>query len=263
MGRATLMSAGPFVAGSHVKLTLILHCRDLRGIDDTGMLKIPWRTTSDMGKPQFDRPEADNYTTAEASNGANLDVWFDRLNIRPYANTFIVRVRPRLSARGRNPGEPCLRSPNRCFRRLRVLRATRAAGIRSDAGAGGKLEGNLAIARNRGRAFSLGDRRRRPLGQSDQDGLPNDQGGPHPDYGRRPEGARRLIEHCRRYVRPRLCGPGTRRCRPALDSCVGLASRASLLRILPKKGRGLRFDPGLTCASSPTARPARRLRHHR
>jgi hypothetical protein len=62
------------------------------GIDDTGMVKISWRTTSDMSKPQFDKPAAPNFTTVEASNGAKLDVWFDRLNIRPYANTLLIRV---------------------------------------------------------------------------------------------------------------------------------------------------------------------------
>src|SRR5207237_4960578 len=57
-----------------------------------GRMKVSWRTTSDMGKPQFDRPSADNYTTAEASNGAKLDIWFDRLNIRPFANTVLIRL---------------------------------------------------------------------------------------------------------------------------------------------------------------------------
>ena len=47
------------------------------------MLKISWRTTSDMAKPQFDKPQAPNFTTVEASNGAKLEFWFDRLNIRP------------------------------------------------------------------------------------------------------------------------------------------------------------------------------------
>jgi len=56
------------------------------------MVKISWRTTSDMSKPQFDKPAAPNFTTVEASNGAKLDVWFDRLNIRPYANTLLIRV---------------------------------------------------------------------------------------------------------------------------------------------------------------------------
>jgi len=62
------------------------------GIDDTGMLKVSWRTTWDFSKPQFDKPDAPKFTTVEASNGAKLEVWFDRLNIRPYANTLLIRI---------------------------------------------------------------------------------------------------------------------------------------------------------------------------
>src|SRR5580765_5133552 len=91
MGSATLTPSGPFVAGSHAELTLT-YTAGTFGIDDTGMVKISWRTTSDMSKPQFDRPTAPNFTTVEASNGAKLEVWFDRLNIRPYANTLLIRV---------------------------------------------------------------------------------------------------------------------------------------------------------------------------
>ncbi len=91
MGSITLAPSGPFVAGSFAELTLV-YTAGTFGIDDTGMMKISWRTTSDMSKPQFDKPQAANYTTVEASNGAKLEVWFDRLNIRPYANTLLVRV---------------------------------------------------------------------------------------------------------------------------------------------------------------------------
>src|SRR6516162_7372344 len=91
MGSIALHPAGSFVAGSHAALTLIYTAGKF-GIDDTGMIKISWRTTSDMAKPQVDRPAAANFTTVEASNGAKLDVWFDRLNIRPYANTLLIRV---------------------------------------------------------------------------------------------------------------------------------------------------------------------------
>jgi len=91
MGRIALDPPGPFVAGSHAELTLVYTAGKF-GIDDTGMLKISWRTTSDMSKPQFNQPSAANFTTVEASNGARLDVWFDRLNIRPYANTLLIRV---------------------------------------------------------------------------------------------------------------------------------------------------------------------------
>src|SRR5437868_4428348 len=91
MGFATLAPEGPLVAGSFSELTLV-YTAGAFGIDDAGMVKISWRTTSDMSKPQFDKPEAANFTTVEASNGAKLQVWFDRLNIRPYANTLLIRI---------------------------------------------------------------------------------------------------------------------------------------------------------------------------
>ena len=91
MGRIALSPAGPFIAGAHVELTLV-YTAGTFGIDDTGMVKISWRTTSDMSKPQFDKPQAANFTTVEASNGAKLEVWFDRLNVRPFANTLLIRV---------------------------------------------------------------------------------------------------------------------------------------------------------------------------
>ena len=91
MGSAVLTPPGPFVAGSFQELTIVYTAGKF-GIDDTGMLKISWRTTSDMSKPQFDRPAEANYTTVVASNGAKLEYWFDRLNIRPWANTILIRV---------------------------------------------------------------------------------------------------------------------------------------------------------------------------
>ena len=91
MGSIRLSPPGPFVAGSYAELTLV-YTAGTFGIDDTGMMKISWRTTSDMSKPQFDKPQAANFTTVEASNGAKLEVWFDRTNIRPYANTLLIRV---------------------------------------------------------------------------------------------------------------------------------------------------------------------------
>ena len=91
MGSATLGPSGPFVAGSHAELTLT-YTAGTFGIDDSGMLKVSWRTTSDMAKPQFTEPSAPNYTTVEASNGAKLEYWIDRLNVRPWVNTLLVRV---------------------------------------------------------------------------------------------------------------------------------------------------------------------------
>ena len=91
MGSIKLVTPGPFVAGSYAELVLV-YTAGTFGIDDTGMVKVSWRTTSDFSKPQFNRPEAANFTTVEASNGAKLEVWYDRLNIRPYANTLLIRI---------------------------------------------------------------------------------------------------------------------------------------------------------------------------
>jgi hypothetical protein len=91
MGSATLTPSGPFVAGTHEEFTLA-YTAGTFGIDDTGMLKISWRTTSDMAKPQFTQTAVPNYTTVEASNGAKLEYWIERLNIRPWVNTLMIRV---------------------------------------------------------------------------------------------------------------------------------------------------------------------------
>ena len=91
MGSASLTPSGPFVAGTHAEFTLV-YTAGTFGIDDTGMLKISWRTTSDMAKPQFTDPAAANYTSVVASNGAKLEYWIERLNIRPWVNTLLIRV---------------------------------------------------------------------------------------------------------------------------------------------------------------------------
>ena len=92
MGSIRLTPSGPFVAGSHAELTLTYTAGKF-GIDDTGMVKISWRTTSDMSKPQFDKPAVPNFTTVEASNGAILEVKYDgKMNIRPWDKTLFIRV---------------------------------------------------------------------------------------------------------------------------------------------------------------------------
>jgi len=91
MGTIKLLTPGPFMAGSYAELILV-YTAGTFGIDDTGMVKVSWRTTSDLSKPQFSKPDAPNFTTVEASNGARLEVSFDRLNVRPYANTLLIRI---------------------------------------------------------------------------------------------------------------------------------------------------------------------------
>ena len=70
MGAIRLATPGPFVAGSLQEVALVYTAGKF-GIDDTGMVKVSWRTTSDMAKPQFDKPQAANFTTVEASKAPN------------------------------------------------------------------------------------------------------------------------------------------------------------------------------------------------
>jgi hypothetical protein len=128
MGSAALTPLGPFVAGSHAELTLV-YTAGTFGIDDSGMLKVSWRTTSDMAKPQFTEPSAPNYTTVEASNGASLEYWVDRLNVRPWVNTLLIRVGRGFLRAGetltvrlgdRRQGSPGLRLQTNCEERFEL-----------------------------------------------------------------------------------------------------------------------------------------------
>src|ERR1700694_2728065 len=92
MGTATLSPADPVEAGSFQSFTLV-YTAGYFGIDDTGSIKIVHRFASDMGRPQWSPPQAANYTTVQASNGAVLDVIYDpKLNIRPWDKTLLIRV---------------------------------------------------------------------------------------------------------------------------------------------------------------------------
>ncbi len=122
LGSVTLAPGGPFQAGSYQELVLTYRA-GLFGIDDTGMLKIAWRTTSDMGKPQLDNPAEPNFTTIEASNGAQLECRIDRAGIRPWANTLVIRVGRGFLRKGetitvrigdRRKGSPGLRMQTNC-----------------------------------------------------------------------------------------------------------------------------------------------------
>ena len=92
MGTAANSPTGAFEAGSFQSFTLV-YTAGYFGIDDTGSIKIVQRFASDMGRPQWSNPQAPNYTTVEASNGAVLDVLYDpKLNIRPWDKTLLIRV---------------------------------------------------------------------------------------------------------------------------------------------------------------------------
>ena len=91
-GHATITPNTPCEAGQFASLTLT-YTAGYFGIDDTGSLKIVHRFASDMGKMQFSDPSGWNYVTAEASNGAVLELRYDmKGNIRPWDKTLLIRV---------------------------------------------------------------------------------------------------------------------------------------------------------------------------
>ncbi len=92
MGSATVSPTGRFEAGSYQSFT-VTYTAGYFGIDDSGSIKIVHRFASDMGRPQANDPQAPNYTTVEASNGAVLHVDYDtKDNIRPWDKTLYVKV---------------------------------------------------------------------------------------------------------------------------------------------------------------------------
>ena len=91
-GHAMISPDTPCEAGSFASLTLT-YTAGYFGIDDTGSLKIVHRFASDMGKMQFNDPAGWNYVTAEASNGAVLELRYDmKGNIRPWDKPLLIRV---------------------------------------------------------------------------------------------------------------------------------------------------------------------------
>ena len=57
VGTAEMEPCGPLEAGSFDEITITFTAGDF-GIDDTGALKVSWRSTSDSSKPEFADPKA-------------------------------------------------------------------------------------------------------------------------------------------------------------------------------------------------------------
>ncbi|WP_372387308.1 DUF3604 domain-containing protein [Xanthomonas axonopodis] len=92
VGRVSLDRTDPCEAGSTSSFTYT-YTAGYFGIDDTGSIKIVHRFASDMGKLQFTDPKGWNYVSAEASNGAVLELRYDpKGNIRPWDKTLSIRV---------------------------------------------------------------------------------------------------------------------------------------------------------------------------
>ena len=124
-GHATITPTTPADAGSFASYTLT-YTAGYFGIDDTGGLKIVHRFASDMGKVQFTDPKGWNYVTAEASNGAVLELRYDQKgNVRPWDKTIAIRVQrvskqsPRMASRRVTCAAGDVRAAERARKRYR------------------------------------------------------------------------------------------------------------------------------------------------
>ena len=92
LGHVSCSLPGRVVAGSY-RTCRLTYTAGFSGIDDTGSIKVVMRYATDCGLPQFDRPQAPNYTTARASNGARLQLRYDpKDNLRPWGKTIHLKV---------------------------------------------------------------------------------------------------------------------------------------------------------------------------
>ena len=92
LGHVSCSLGGRVVAGSY-RTCRLTYTAGFHGIDDTGSIKVVMRYATDCGLPQFDRPQAPNYTTARASNGARLQLRYDpKDNLRPWGKTLHLKV---------------------------------------------------------------------------------------------------------------------------------------------------------------------------
>lgn len=61
------------------------------GIDDRGTIRIAWRSVSDWGTPQFNKPKESGYTTVTTSGKAKVRAEFS-IYKRPFHNSIIIHV---------------------------------------------------------------------------------------------------------------------------------------------------------------------------
>ncbi len=130
IGWVSLSPGELVVAGSHASFTLVFTAGRF-GVDDTGSIRICTRQVSDLARPQFADPEAANYVSAEASNGAVLRLSFDpKLAMRPWSRTLTVTVERGFLSPGdtitvrlgdRRGGSPGLRMQTYCEDEFRFL----------------------------------------------------------------------------------------------------------------------------------------------
>jgi len=91
LGEASVTPKEPLVAGS--LSTIRFSYTAGHSIDDSGYLKIVFRSVSDFGAPQFDRPGEPNYCTVQTTGECRLIArWDEKGHIRPWSRALFIRI---------------------------------------------------------------------------------------------------------------------------------------------------------------------------
>lgn len=91
VGTLTCLTSAPATAGAYVTLRFRFTAGRY-GIDDAGGLKLSWRQTSDMEKPQVSDPAGAGFARIEAGPDRYFLMEVSNDNIRPYKSTLTIRM---------------------------------------------------------------------------------------------------------------------------------------------------------------------------
>jgi hypothetical protein len=91
LGKAIIRPKRPVVAGSFTTITFTYVSG--HPIDDTGFIKIVFRSIGDFGMPQFDRPTASNYCTVHTTGDCRIEPrWDNKGHMRPWGRSLFLQV---------------------------------------------------------------------------------------------------------------------------------------------------------------------------
>jgi len=99
LGQATIEPEHPIVAGSFTTIALTYTAG--HPIDDTGYVKITFRSVSDFSAPRFKDPTAPNYCTISTTGDCHIEPrWDPKGHTRPWNRALFLQVRREFLNRG-------------------------------------------------------------------------------------------------------------------------------------------------------------------
>ena len=91
LGSAIVVPDAPVVAGSFVTLTFVYTAG--HPVDDTGFIKIVFRSVCDFGTPQFEKPGSPNYCTVRTTGDCHIEPrWDPKGHTRPWWRSLYLQV---------------------------------------------------------------------------------------------------------------------------------------------------------------------------